>query len=158
MVRRHSAYSAHSDGVLYGENPFLVFVGSVIVTSALEFLTHLALDKIFHIILRNHSDKPFNIQSRSAFSLLFGVLGSLLIYVIQPALSKFITALPSPVAISIASALLAILLIDSANSFLNLAKIRATLDRMKGEPSQVHDKLEADARVSAVGRAKRRSA
>ena len=155
MVRRHSAHSAYSDGVPYGENPFLVFVGSVIVTSALEFLTHLALDKIFHIILRNHSDKPFNIQSRSAFSLLFVVLESLLIYVIQPALSKFITALPSPVAISIASA---ILLIDSANSFLNLAKIRPTLDRMKGEPSQVHDKLENDARASAVGRAKRRSA
>lgn len=89
--------------------PFLVFIGRVIVTSALEHLTHPALDTIFPITLWNYSDKSFTRQGRICLqnSFLFGVLGLLLICGIQPALSKFIAALPSPVAISIASALLA---------------------------------------------------
>ena len=144
----------------YVTNPFLVFFASFLITTALEFVTHLALDKIFHIRLWDYSDKPFNIRGRVCLqnSLMFGVLGLLLIYVLHPFAAGLIGALPQPAAIAIASVLLGVLLIDAANSFLSLGKIRPELDRVRGSLSQVHDRIEADARGEAAKEAARRSA
>ena len=144
----------------YVKNPFLVFLASFLITTALEFVTHLALDKIFHIRLWDYSDKPFNIRGRVCLqnSLMFGVLGLLLIYVLHPLATALVTLLPQPAAISVASVLLGILLVDAANSFLSLAKVRPELDRMKGSLHQVHDTIEADARAEAAKRDARRTA
>jgi uncharacterized membrane protein len=144
----------------YVKNPFLVFLASFVITTALEFVTHLALDKIFHIRLWDYSDKPFNIRGRVCLqnSLMFGVLGLLLIYVLHPLATVLVKLLSQPAAISVASVLLGILLVDAANSFLSLAKVRPELDKMKGSLAQVHDKIEADARAEAAKREARRSA
>jgi uncharacterized membrane protein len=144
----------------YVKNPFLVFLASFLITTALEFVTHLALDKIFHIRLWDYSDKPFNIRGRVCLqnSLLFGVLGLLLIYVLHPFASGLIALLPQPAAIAVASSLLGILVIDGANSLLSLGKVRPELDKMKGSLAQVHAKIEADARARAAKDAARRSA
>jgi hypothetical protein len=48
--------------------------------------------------------------------------------------------------------------IDSANSFFSLAKVRPAMDRLKGRLSQVHTEIEADARKQAATRSERRSA
>jgi uncharacterized membrane protein len=86
----------------YVGNPFLAFVASVAITSTLEFVTHLVLDKLFHIKLWDYSSRPFNLRGRICLqnSLLFGVLALLLIYVIHPTLSAFLDGLPATVAIA----------------------------------------------------------
>ena len=144
----------------YVKNPFLVFLASFIITTALEFVTHLALDKIFHIRLWDYSDKPFNIRGRVCLqnSLLFGVLGLLLIYVLHPFASGLIAMLAQPAAIAVAGVLLGILLVDAANSFLSLAKVRPELDKVKGSLAQVHAKIEADAVHEAAKREAKKSA
>ena len=144
----------------YVKNPFLVFLASFVITTVLEFVTHLALDKIFHIRLWDYSDKPVNIHGRVCLqnSLMFGVLGLLLIYVLHPLASGLIALLPQPVAIAVASVLLGILLVDAANSFLSLAKVKPELDKVKGSLAQVHAKIEADAVAAAAKEQARRSA
>jgi uncharacterized membrane protein len=144
----------------YLTNPFLVFLGTVVIASVLEFFTHLALDKIFHITLWDYSDKPFNLHGRICLqnSLLFGVLGLLLLYVLHPLVTALIDLLSHTAALSIASALLAIIVVDAANSFFSLAKVRPEIDRLRGKLSEVHGQIEADARTHAATRSARRRA
>ena len=128
----------------YVANPFLVFLATVVITSALEFFTHLALDKIFHIKLWDYSGKRFNLQGRICLenSLLFGVLGLALIYVIHPLLNDLLRALPHDAAIAIAWTLIGILIIDAANSFRSLGKVRPVLDHVAGTLEQAHDHVQ----------------
>lgn len=139
------------------DNPFLVFLASVLAASALEFVTHLLLDKVFHVRLWDYSGKRFNLQGRICLenSLLFGVLGLLLIYVIQPA-SNVLRDLPHEVVIAIAFFLIGILIIDAANSIRSLAKVRPVLDQLHGTLAEAHQRVEsASVEVSqelAVGR------
>ena len=44
------------------ENQFLLFLGSVAVTSAIEWLTGFALEKLFHQHWWDYSDQPFNLN------------------------------------------------------------------------------------------------
>jgi uncharacterized membrane protein len=144
----------------YVTNPFLVFVASVAVTSALEYLGSLTLDKLFHVTLWDYHGRPFNLNGRICLqnSLAFGVLALLLIYVIHPVLKVWLTDLPEAAAISLASLLLGILLVDLANSVRSLAKARPVLDRLEGTLAEVHSEIETRAKEAEVARASRRTA
>jgi uncharacterized membrane protein len=131
----------------YISNPFLVFLASVIITSALEFLTHLVLDKLFHIELWEYRSRRFNLQGRICLenSLLFGMLGLLLVYAIHPAFSQLIVRLPPEILIAVAWTMIGILIIDSANSIRSLAKLRPILDEVAGTLAQTQDRIQQNA-------------
>jgi uncharacterized membrane protein len=131
----------------YINNPFLVFVASVLITSTLEFFTHLALDKIFHIKLWDYSEMRFNLQGRICLlnSILFGGLGLLLIYVLHPAFVKLLIAIPHDVVIALGGTLTGILIVDAANSIRSLAKLRPVLDEVAGTLAQTHSRIEQQA-------------
>ncbi len=110
----------------YFTNPFWVFVMSVIVTTVIEFICHFIIEKLFHIQLWNYDHKRFNLQGRVALenSLMFGVLGLLLVYVIHPLLVEGLTRLPGVAVVTSAVVLAALLVIDTASATGTLAKIR----------------------------------
>jgi uncharacterized membrane protein len=128
----------------YVRNPFLVFLASVVVTSTIEYLSSLLLDKVFHVSLWDYHDRRFNLNGRICLenSLGFGALGLLLIYVLQPLISAGLTALPADAAIAIAWTLIGILLVDGANSIRSLAKVRPVLDELHGTLAEAHTELE----------------
>ena len=141
----------------YVTNPFLVFLASVVISSVLEYVTHLALDKIFHVKLWDYSKKRFNLHGRICLenSLLFGVLGLFLLYVLHPFVTYLLARIPQDVTIAIAWALLGILAIDAANSFRSLAKVRPVLDEVHGTLQEAHDSIEKranDVRASVESR------
>jgi uncharacterized membrane protein len=144
----------------YVRNPFLVFVASVIVTSAIEYLSSLLLDKVFHISLWNYSDRRFNLHGRICLenSLGFGALGLLLIYVLDPIISTGLKALPVDAVIAIAWTLIGILLVDGANSIRSLAKVRPVLDELHGTLAEAHSKIEQRAVAAHELRTEIRSA
>jgi uncharacterized membrane protein len=128
----------------YVNNPFLVFVACVVVTSAVEYLSSLILDKLFHISLWDYHGRRFNLNGRICLenSLGFGALGLLLIYVLQPLISVGLKALPADAVIAIASVLIGILIVDSANSIRSLAKVRPVLDELHGTLAEAHTEIE----------------
>jgi uncharacterized membrane protein len=128
----------------YVSNPFLVFLASVVATSTLEYLSSLILDKIFHISLWDYHDRRFNLNGRICLenSLGFGALGLLLIYVLQPLISRGLASLPADAAIAVAWALIGILIVDSANSVRSLAKVRPVLDELHGTLVEAHSHIE----------------
>jgi uncharacterized membrane protein len=128
----------------YVKNPFVVFVACVFVASALEYLSSLILEKLFHITLWDYHGRRFNLNGRICLenSLGFGALGLMLLYVLHPLISVALKALPQDAAIAIAWALIGILVVDSANSIRSLAKVRPVLDELHGTLTEAHTEIE----------------
>ena len=70
----------------YYEDPVVVFVFGIIITSALEYFVSFLLEKIFHNKWWDYSTQKYNINGRVCLrnSLAFGVLSLLIIYGITP--------------------------------------------------------------------------
>lgn len=78
------------------ENILILYAGSVILTSVLEFVTGFILEKIFHQHWWDYSEEKFNISGYVClkFSLLWGVACIVVIRLIHPSIEKFINWIP----------------------------------------------------------------
>lgn len=78
------------------KNFLLLFLGSVILTSVIEFITGFLLEKIFHNQWWDYSDENFNICGYVClkFSILWGIGCTLVMDVIHPTIDKFIKFMP----------------------------------------------------------------
>ena len=67
-------------------NPILVFLGGILLTSILEYITSWIMEKLFHERWWDYSNYPFNIHGRVCLknSLLFGLLALFITYGIHP--------------------------------------------------------------------------
>ncbi len=70
----------------YADRPAAVFLLGMVVCGALEYITSYLLEKIFHARWWDYSRRRFNLNGRICANTLipFGLLGLLLIYLIQP--------------------------------------------------------------------------
>ncbi len=78
----------------YYDDPVVVFVFGVIITSALEYSTSFILEKIFHNKWWDYSDAKYNLNGRICLrnSLAFGVLAILIVYFVLPLLAMLFNA------------------------------------------------------------------
>lgn len=78
------------------DNLQLLFLGSVILTSILELITGIMLEKIFHRKWWDYSDKPFNINGYICleFSIAWGIMCVVLVKAIHPIISNSIQVFP----------------------------------------------------------------
>lgn len=127
----------------YVPNPFLVFIASLVVATVVEYLTHLLLDKLFHLQLWNYDDKAFNIQGRVApgMSILFGVLALLLVYVIHPVVFQLANLLPELFLGIVVITLSSLVVLDATNAVSSLARLR--LSKIKGTIEDVQEAITA---------------
>lgn len=95
-------------GVVYALKPvadqfFLLFLGSVLLTSALEWLTGFVLERLFQNKWWDYSDKPFNLNGYIclAFSILWGLACVFVIRIVHPTVVTFVEVLPVMVGWSI---------------------------------------------------------
>lgn len=74
----------------------LLFVGGVVVATALEYVTAALMENIFHTSWWDYSDKKFNFQGRICLgvSLGWGVLTVLLFRVLHPLVEKLVALYP----------------------------------------------------------------
>lgn len=74
----------------------LLFLGSIVGTSGLEYLTSLILEKVFRLSLWDYSQRRWNLHGRICLrnSLLFGIMSVLMVQVIHPHVVGFLLSLP----------------------------------------------------------------
>ena len=79
----------------------ILFIGSFVLTSVLEYITGYVLEKVFHNKWWDYSDKPFNIKGYVClkFSILWGLACSFIMLVIHPIVMGFIHIIPKTVGI-----------------------------------------------------------
>lgn len=72
------------------KNPLIIFAGSVIITTTVEYLTAVVLEYRFHRILWTYRDWPLNFQGRvcAISSALFGIMALLFMKLIVPVLNR----------------------------------------------------------------------
>ncbi len=70
----------------YHNDPVVVFIFGIIITSSLEYFTSFLLEKIFHNKWWDYTDKPYNLNGRICLtnSFAFGILALLIIYLVAP--------------------------------------------------------------------------
>lgn len=78
------------------ENILILFVGSVMLTTALELVTGFVLEKIFHQNWWDYSDERFNLKGYIClkFSLLWGIACLIAVRLIHPFIVGFVEHIP----------------------------------------------------------------
>lgn len=103
----------------YLDDPVALFVMAILLCSFLEYFTGYIMEKLFNARWWDYSHKKFNINGRICLDNLvaFGVLGLLVMYILNPFFMKILNSINSIVLDIIAIILVVILLVDMIVSF-----------------------------------------
>lgn len=79
-------------------NPILLFFASIVICTTLEYIASFAMEKIFGTVFWDYSNKPLNLHGRICleFAIYWGLLGLVLIYILDPTTIAFVESLPRP--------------------------------------------------------------
>lgn len=118
--------------IIVGQNTsdiLSVFLKSILICSLLEYFTSYFMEKIYNVRWWDYSNKKFNINGRICLETMipFGLLASLIIYVLHPAVIKLVNLLSPNAIASLAIILFIIYLIDNIISTYILFKIKGKI-------------------------------
>lgn len=119
------------------DNLFLLFLGSVVLTSALEWLTGFLLEKLFAQRWWDYSNEPFNLSGYIClrFSLAWGFACLFVVKLLHPTVLLFIRLIPHLVGLILLGILLVVMAIDLAATVSAIAKLNrrlALIDELAG--------------------------
>lgn len=108
----------------YSNDPFVLFILSMVLCSFFEYVTGFIMEKLFKARWWDYSDKTFNINGRVCLenSVIFGILGCVVIIWVNPFLENLLYMIPESILICISSILLIAFLIDNIVSFKIISK------------------------------------
>lgn len=113
-------------------NLLLLFLGSVLLTSALEWVTGFALEKIFHQRWWDYSNEPFNLGGYIClrFSIAWGLACLFVVKILHPSILLAIRLIPKPVGIALLVILSLIMAVDLVATVRTIAKINRSLGQI----------------------------
>jgi len=125
-------------------NLVLLFAGSLVLTSALEYFTAFILEKAFNSTWWDYSDKPFNIRGRICLlnSSLWAVLSLIIVRYIQPRTVRLVDQIPYKTGVLIIYILLAYFITDLAFSVISVVGLNIRLKKLYMLSMELQTKLE----------------
>lgn len=98
----------------YQDDVFVFFVMTMFVCTVLEYITSYLMEKLFHARWWDYHYKKFNINGRVCVDVMagFGLIGILVVYLLNPILFKYLEIIPSKVTIIIATVFAVVFLTD----------------------------------------------
>ena len=131
------------------DNLLLLFLGSVVLTSLLEWLTGFLLEKLFHQRWWDYSEQPFNIGGYIClrFSLAWGLACLFVVKLVHPAVRFLIGVIPRPLGWVLLAVFGAVLAVDLAATLRTIARINRSLgqiDELAGKIREVSNGLGGD--------------
>lgn len=120
-------------------NLLILFLGSFLLTSVLEYITGYILEKVFHNKWWDYSDKPFNIRGYVClkFSILWGLACTFIMLVLHPIIFRFIHIIPKILGIGILIILMTAFFADCIVTVTTILKFNKRLKVM----GEIADKL-----------------
>ena len=124
-----------------------LFLSGMVVTTVLEYLTSVLLEKLFHMKWWDYSHFRFNINGRVCLlnSCEFGALSVFVMMVLHPMIERFVGRFSSPIRITAAVVLLVIIVADTVVTVLSLLKLKGKLDEMYERLDEIREKTEEGA-------------
>ena len=128
------------------DNILLLFAGSILLTSALEWLTGFVLEKVFHQKWWDYSNKPFNLQGYICplFSVLWGLACLLVMDIVHPGVERLVKWLPLKIGIPLVALFGLLLIVDLVLTVMTMAKLNEKLrqiDELSAAMKVVSDRI-----------------
>ncbi len=127
------------------ENPLLTFFFGMLLTTAVEYVTSYAMEKLFHMRWWDYSKHKFQINGRVCLlnSTLFGLACVLLCHVAHPRVMRLVYFLVDHhVAIPLAAVLLVLYLADIVVSVRSAIQMSSRLEKLRALQEELQSKLE----------------
>lgn len=98
----------------YTNNPILIFIMGILITSGVEYYTSYMFEKLFHNKWWDYSSRPDNINGRICIwnSFGFGIAGLLVIYIFQPIFLSVINLLSNSLIMTFSTICFILFVID----------------------------------------------
>lgn len=121
-------------------NLLLLFIASLALTSTLEFVTGLVLEKCFHDKWWDYSREPFNIMGYVClrFSVAWGLACVFVVVIVHPSVMKLIGLIPERMGVIALSVLLCALTADTVVTVNAAGKMVKRLESMTKLSKQIH--------------------
>lgn len=122
------------------ENLLLLFIGSFLLTSILEYITGFLLEKVFHNKWWDYSDKPFNIKGYVClkFSIYWGLACTFIMDVIHPIIYKGIIWMPHIFGVVLLCIIMAVFIADCCITVTTILKFNQRLKIMDEMAEKIH--------------------
>lgn len=124
----------------YKENLVLLYIASVVMVTALEWVTGFILEKIFHNKWWDYSKMPLNLNGYVCllFSLIWGVACVLIVDFIHPLIHKVLSWIPFPVGMTLIVVLSIAMFVDLYVTASTILKMNKHLEKMKEIAADLH--------------------
>ena len=124
-----------------------LFLSGMVVTTILEYLTSVLLEKLFHMKWWDYSAMPFNINGRVCLlnSCEFGALSVFVVMVLHPAVTRLVGRIPGPVQLLLAGLLSAVILTDTIYTVHGILILKGKLDDIYLQSDEIRLKTEEGA-------------
>lgn len=118
----------------------ILFIGSVILTTALEYITGYLLEKVFHNKWWDYSNKPFNIKGYVClkFSIFWGLACTFIMNIFHPMIYKGITSVPLIPGMILLSIFMLIFAVDGFVTVSTVLKFNKRLKLMDEIAVKIH--------------------
>ena len=122
------------------ENLLILYIGSVILTSVIEYITGYLLEKVFHNKWWDYSDKPYNIKGYIClkFSLFWGFACTFIVLILHPIIYGIIKIVPFLIGVIILTVVLVFFAIDCGITVATIMKFNERLKRMNEIAQRIH--------------------
>lgn len=119
----------------YVDDPFALFFLGMAVCTVLEYVASFGMEKLFGSVFWDYSEKPLNLQGRIClqYSLYWGFLGLLLIYVLDPATVRLVQAWPLPAAAYVLAILVTLTVLSSILTLLAFRRFDQKVAYLKAQ-------------------------
>ena len=123
------------------ENLLLLFLGSVALTSSLEWLTGCVLEKLFHQQWWDYSDQPFNLSGYIClrFSIAWGFACLFVVKLLHPTVLLLIRLVPKTLGVILLALLGAVMAVDLAATVSTIIKLNRRLEQIDELASKIKE-------------------
>lgn len=117
------------------EHPVVLFTMALVVCGLLEYITSYVMEKIFHARWWDYSKNKFNINGRICLETIipFGILGLIIIYVVNPFIFGLLGKVPDNILNIIAIIIAVLFFVDNIISFKIISNVRVTTKKYDKE-------------------------
>lgn len=142
------------------KNTLLLFAGSVLLTSLLEWLTGFVLEKIFHQRWWDYTNEPFNLGGYIClrFSIAWGLACLFVVDIIHPSILWLIRLIPHTLGLALLAVFSAGMLVDLAATVRTIARMNrqlTQLDELAGRIKSLSNELGENLAERVIGAAER---
>lgn len=122
------------------DNLLILFIGSFLLASILEYITGYLLEKVFHNQWWDYSDKPFNIHGYVClkFSIYWGLACTFIMDVLHPIIYKGITLMPHIVGMILICIIMTVFFVDCGITVATILKFNKRLKIMDEMAERIH--------------------